>query len=240
MAAGTGARPPMRVWLAPEPAGLVHGGPRWRAGPCRATRDPQDRPPNPESKAPNTRPCAAPQSARRPRERTRAASGSRPALRLSLLTPCPRQSPGPSLPSAPPRGNPGSRARARPRTGKGRWSFDHWPTGQLWSNARPLVKCPPEHPHHAGIHSEPGRVGPGSHAASGLRAARGRGLEWTRMDSDGLGWTRMDSDGLVWTRMAALDARPSQPSRRDARASHAGTAMAWSGASRPRRPDAAV
>ncbi len=80
-------------------------------------------------------------------------------------------------------------ARARPSTGKGLRSFDHWSTtGQL-------VKCPPEHPHHACIHSEPGRVGPGSHASfPSLRGSRGRGL----------GQTRTDSYGLVWTRISRL------------------------------------
>ncbi len=83
-----------------------------------------------------------------------------------------------------PRGNPGSRARARPSTGKGLWSFDHWSAGQMPPGA------PAPHRQRSGIRSQPG---PGSHAASGLRPG-----PRTRMDSDGLGWTRNHQIQFQW------------------------------------------
>ncbi len=140
VAAGTGARLPMRVSLAPEPARTG----AWRAAMARG--------------------------------------------------------PGPSLPSAP---RATRAAGPGPAQAPGR-GCGHLTTGQL-------VKCPPKHPHHACIHSEPGRVGPGSHAASGLRGARVRELGQTRMDSNGLGWvlrTRVSRCAVTRAQVTPAPPRP--------------------------------
>ena len=108
--AGTGAGPPMRVWLAPEPArtgawraAMAHGPLPRHAGAPRAAK----------AQGPSTRPCPAPQSARRPAARRAARRAQWPGSIRIPPSPQPARArapsayargPGPSLPSAPPRG----------------------------------------------------------------------------------------------------------------------------------------
>ena len=91
MAAGSGSRPPVRVWPAPEPARTG----AWRAAMARGPLPRHARAPRAATaQGPHKRPCAARQKAPRPREgpSAQAASGSRPCA-APHSAPRPRRAP---------------------------------------------------------------------------------------------------------------------------------------------------